>query len=113
MIVRLTDANRDGVADSVVTIARGLKGPFGIAFRGDTMYVAAEQELVRFDPGARDPVGMYEEYLKEEGTAEQVLRDVEADITAQVERAAAEALASREKMPEGTTALGGVYASRS
>ena len=63
--------------------------------------------------GKRDPVGMYEEYLKEEGTAEQVLRDVEADITAHVERAAAEALASREKMPEGTTALGGVYASRS
>ena len=56
LIVKLPDANHDGVADSVVTIATGLKGPFGIAFRGDTMYVAAEQELVRFDPGARDPV---------------------------------------------------------
>src|SRR5258705_371425 len=57
LIVKLTDANRDGVADSVVTtVASGLKGPFGIAFRGDTMYVGAESELVRFDPGARDPV---------------------------------------------------------
>ena len=56
LIVKLTDANHDGVADSVVTIASGLKGPFGIAFRGDTMYVAEESELVRFDPGARAPV---------------------------------------------------------
>src|SRR5439155_13483063 len=58
LIVRLTDANHDGVADSVVTIASGLKGPFGIAFRGDTMYVAEETELVRFDPGSRAPVRM-------------------------------------------------------
>src|SRR5437016_5948371 len=56
VIVKLTDANQDGVADSAVTIASGLKGPFGIAFRGDTMYVAEESELVRFDPGARAPV---------------------------------------------------------
>jgi glucose/arabinose dehydrogenase len=56
LIVKLTDANHDGVADSVVTIASGLKGPFGIAFRGDTMYVAEESELIRFDPGAREPV---------------------------------------------------------
>jgi len=62
--------------------------------------------------GKRDPVGLYEEYLKEEGTSEKVLLDVEADITAQVERAAAQALASRERMPAGATALEGVYASR-
>ncbi len=62
--------------------------------------------------GKRDPVGLYEEYLKEEGTSEKVLLDVEADITAQVERAAAQALASRERMPEGATALEGVYARR-
>ena len=62
--------------------------------------------------GKRDPVGMYEEYLKEEGTSAKALLDVEADITAQVERAAAQALASRERMPEGATALEGVYASR-
>ena len=38
LIVKLTDANQDGVADNVVTVASGLSGPFGIAFRGDTMY---------------------------------------------------------------------------
>src|SRR5712664_4499977 len=56
LIVKLIDANHDGVADSVVTVASGVKGAFGIAFRGDTMYVAGERELVRFDPGARAPV---------------------------------------------------------
>ena len=56
LIVRLTDSNHDGRADSVVTIARGLHGPFGIAFRGDTMYVAEERAVLRFDPGAGEPV---------------------------------------------------------
>ena len=56
LIVKLTDANHDGVADSVVTIASGLKGPFGIAFRGDTMYVAEEQDIKRFDPHGAAPV---------------------------------------------------------
>ena len=35
VIVKLTDANHDGVVDSVVTVASGLKGPFGIAFHHD------------------------------------------------------------------------------
>jgi len=52
VIVKLPDANRDGVADSAVTIATGLNGPFGLAFRGDTMYVAEQTAVVRFDPGA-------------------------------------------------------------
>jgi glucose/arabinose dehydrogenase len=55
-VVKLMDANHDGVADSVVRVASGVPGAFGIAFRGDTMYVAGERELVRFDPGARAPV---------------------------------------------------------
>src|SRR5881392_1289145 len=56
LIVKLTDANHDGVADSAVKIASGLKGPFGIAFRGDTMYVAEEQDVKRYDPGGAAPV---------------------------------------------------------
>ena len=59
--------------------------------------------------GNRDPVGLYEEYLKEEGISAKVLAEQEADISEQVERAAAAALASREKMPEGAKALEGVY----
>ena len=62
--------------------------------------------------GKRDPIGLYEEYLKEEGVSPAVLGTVEAEITDQVEQAAAAALASRDRMPEGVTALEGVYASR-
>ncbi|HTI05683.1 MAG TPA: PQQ-dependent sugar dehydrogenase [Gemmatimonadales bacterium] len=53
VVVQLTDNNHDGIADGVVTVASGLRGPFGIAFRGDTMYVAEERDVKRFDPGAR------------------------------------------------------------
>jgi TPP-dependent pyruvate/acetoin dehydrogenase alpha subunit len=60
--------------------------------------------------GQRDPIGLYEEYLKEEGVKAKRLGEVEAEVTADVERAADEALASREKMPKGESALGGVYA---
>jgi 2-oxoisovalerate dehydrogenase E1 component len=60
--------------------------------------------------GKRDPVGLYEEYLKEEGVKAKRLGEVEAEVTAQVERAAEEAIASRERMPRGETALEGVYA---
>lgn len=62
--------------------------------------------------GKRDPIGLYEEYLKEEGISAKVLDEQERDVTEQVERAAADALASRDKMPEGAKALEGVYASR-
>ena len=60
--------------------------------------------------GKRDPIGLYEEYLKEEGVTAKALGEIEREITEQVERAAAEALASREKMPKGESALDGVYA---
>jgi pyruvate dehydrogenase E1 component alpha subunit/2-oxoisovalerate dehydrogenase E1 component alpha subunit len=60
--------------------------------------------------GKRDPVGLYEEYLKEEGVQATRLAELDAEVTAQVERAAEEAIASRENMPKGETALEGVYA---
>ena len=62
--------------------------------------------------GKRDPIGLYEEYLKEEGISAKVLGEAEREITELVERAAADALASRDKMPEGAKALEGVYANR-
>jgi glucose/arabinose dehydrogenase len=55
-IVKLPDGNGDGVADSVVIVASGLNQPFGIAFRGDTMYVAENRAVVRFDPGSANKV---------------------------------------------------------
>ena len=35
-VVRLPDADRDGVADSVVVVVTGLNQPHGLAFRGPT-----------------------------------------------------------------------------
>jgi glucose/arabinose dehydrogenase len=56
-IVRLVDANGDGVADGPPqTVLGGLSGPFGIAFRGDTMYFAEQTAVKRLDPGATTPL---------------------------------------------------------
>ena len=77
-----------------------------------------EQEARRVLPpkmflkwGARDPIGMYEEYLKANGTTVEVLEAIEAKIADGVARAAEEALESRaSNMPEPESAVIGVYA---
>jgi glucose/arabinose dehydrogenase len=56
VILKLPDANRDGVADSAVTVATGLNRPFGIAFRGDTMFVAENTAVVHFNPGSANRI---------------------------------------------------------
>jgi TPP-dependent pyruvate/acetoin dehydrogenase alpha subunit len=70
-----------------------------------------------FDPalferwGRRDPIGLYEEYLVDEGVARETLADVEAGVEAEVERAQEDALESRrEHLPVGESAVVGVYA---
>ena len=60
--------------------------------------------------GRRDPVGLYEEWLKEEGWSAADLAIVEDEVTVEVEKAAEEALASRDNMPRGDSATTGVYA---
>ncbi|HEX4574687.1 MAG TPA: thiamine pyrophosphate-dependent dehydrogenase E1 component subunit alpha [Gemmatimonadales bacterium] len=60
--------------------------------------------------GQRDPIGLYEAYLKEEGVTGTQLEEVEREVTAEVERAAEQALGSRAAMPPGASALPGVYA---
>src|SRR5437879_7645747 len=56
-IVRLVDANGDGVADAPAqTVLSGLNGPFGLAFRRDAMYFAEQTTVKRLDPGAAAPV---------------------------------------------------------
>jgi TPP-dependent pyruvate/acetoin dehydrogenase alpha subunit len=60
--------------------------------------------------GARDPVGLYEEYLKEAGRTARELEAVEAETTDQIDRAARAALQSRTPAPLGESALDGVYA---
>lgn len=55
-IVRLPDADGDGVADAVRTVVDGLNAPHGLAFRGDTLYVAENHRVVRFDAPGIPPV---------------------------------------------------------
>ena len=54
-VVKLPDANRDGRADSVVVVAQGLNRPHGLAFRGDTLYVAETNRVGRVVPGRAAP----------------------------------------------------------
>ena len=60
--------------------------------------------------GRRDPIGMYEEYLKTKGFSGGELERAEQDVVAAVDNAERVALASRDHMPSGDSALTGVYA---
>ena len=60
--------------------------------------------------GRRDPIGLYEEYLKETGVAADALAAIEAGATEEVDRAAEEALADRERLPSPVSALDGICA---
>ena len=61
--------------------------------------------------GKRDPIGLYEEYLVDEGVSRATLSTLEAEIEAEVESAQEEALASRrDHLPSGESAVEGVYA---
>src|SRR2546427_12016689 len=51
-IVRLIDTDGDGVADARSTVLSGLSYPFGLAFRGDTMYFAQQTAVKRLRPRA-------------------------------------------------------------
>src|SRR3989442_1600079 len=55
-IVRLVDADHDGVAEGSSVVHSGLAHPHGLAFRGDTLYVAEELGVKRYDPGVASPV---------------------------------------------------------
>lgn len=55
--------------------------------------------------GERDPIGLFESYLRGRGTDDEVLADIERDVTDEMERAADEALESRDHMPEPEDAL--------
>ncbi|HXV87120.1 MAG TPA: PQQ-dependent sugar dehydrogenase [Gemmatimonadales bacterium] len=54
-VIRLPDGDGDGVADSVVTVVEGLRHPHGLAFRGDTLYVAETHQVVRLDRPGGEP----------------------------------------------------------
>jgi TPP-dependent pyruvate/acetoin dehydrogenase alpha subunit len=62
--------------------------------------------------GQRDPIGLYEEYLKTRGFSSGDLEKAELEVAKVVEEAEAAALASRDRMPVGDSALTGVYSPR-
>jgi glucose/arabinose dehydrogenase len=48
-VYALVDRNGDGRADEVITIARGLQQPNGVAFRNGSLFVAEISRILRFD----------------------------------------------------------------
>ncbi|MCE9633582.1 MAG: PQQ-dependent sugar dehydrogenase [Methylophilales bacterium] len=55
-VVKLPDANHDGVADKVIIVAEQLNGPHGLAFVGDMLYVANQDGVVKLEDGRAMPV---------------------------------------------------------
>lgn len=51
-VIRIAHADGDTAAGAISDVATGLNGPFGIAFRGDTMYVGENTKVTRFAPGS-------------------------------------------------------------
>lgn len=48
-VYAITDTDNDYQADSVITIANGLRSPNGVAFRNGSLYVAEISRILRFD----------------------------------------------------------------
>jgi glucose/arabinose dehydrogenase len=48
-VYALPDRNHDGRADEVITLARGLNNPNGVAFRQGSLYVAEINRILRYD----------------------------------------------------------------
>jgi glucose/arabinose dehydrogenase len=51
-VIKIAHADGDSVAGTTSDVATGLNGPFGIAFRGDTMFVGEMTKVTRFAPGS-------------------------------------------------------------
>ena len=48
-VYAIVDSNKDHVADEVITIARGLDMPNGVAFMDGALYVAENHRILRYD----------------------------------------------------------------
>lgn len=48
-VYAIVDRNQDGKADEVITIARGLNMPNGVAFHNGALYVAEVDRILRYD----------------------------------------------------------------
>ena len=101
--------------------ARGGHGPvivFAETFRMGGHATHDEKEAREMFPqeifdywGKRDPIGMFECYLKDQGVSAVSLEKIELEVIEELAQAEREALASREtRMPKPQTAIEGVYA---
>ncbi len=48
-VYAVTDANKDGIADKVYTIASGLNSPNGVAFRDGDLYIATISSILKLE----------------------------------------------------------------
>jgi|GEM_PF-2126244 len=48
-VYAVVDENKDGVADKVYTIAKGLNSPNGVAFKDGSLYIACISTILRLD----------------------------------------------------------------
>jgi glucose/arabinose dehydrogenase len=48
-VYAILDYNRDNIADKVITIAKGLNMPNGVAFRNGSLYVSEVDRILRYD----------------------------------------------------------------
>ncbi len=55
--------------------------------------------------GKRDPVGMFESYLRSRGVAQETLEEIEGEVTREMDAAADDALESRDRIPPPEQAL--------
>lgn len=55
--------------------------------------------------GRRDPIGMFESYLEHRGIPVETLAGIESEVTEEMDRAAEEALGSRDRIPPPEQAL--------
>ncbi len=71
-VYALRDTNGDGQADEVITIARGMHSPNGVAFRDGALYVAEINRVLRFDniearlPNPPGPVVVNDSFPRDE-----------------------------------------------
>ena len=57
-VVRLHDGDGDGLAESAATVIDSLQRPHGLAWRGNTLWVAEETRIVRVEDAAGDLSGL-------------------------------------------------------
>ncbi len=113
----------DGYAATALAAERARSGDGPVILVAETFRMGGhathdEQEARDLIPdamfetwGKRDPIGLYEQFLLQDGVTQSVLDQLEQEVSEEVDRGAEEALESREhNMPAGETALDDVYA---